>query len=176
MDAVFREIEVGMRGRLPAGASPLVRRSFDGRLLGQTWETPFIKVPSGRITEDSISEMIESFHEEYKRRFGHRFDHLPVQGVTYRVELILPSAKVEYDQIPIGSRRPDPKRKGMLRFLSEQPLEVLEYERGELRAGDRILGPAIIRESFSTTLVGPAQQAMVGSYGELIIERGKESQ
>ena len=35
-------------GRRPAGAGA-VRRSFDGRLYGQSWETPFVEVPPGPI-------------------------------------------------------------------------------------------------------------------------------
>ena len=35
----------------PAGTAT-VRRSFDGRLFGQSWETPFVQVPDGPITRD----------------------------------------------------------------------------------------------------------------------------
>lgn len=70
-------------------------RSFDGRLAGQTWETPFIPVPSGRIGGDQIST-IDNFHQAYAQRTGNRFDGLPVQGVTFRVEAVIPTSKVEY--------------------------------------------------------------------------------
>ena len=46
-----------------------------------------------------------------------------------------------------------------------------EYERAELQSGDRIEGPAIIREELSTTQVCPGQVATVGEYGEIVIER-----
>ena len=45
------------------------------------------------------------------------------------------------------------------------------YDRECLRAGQRIRGPAIIREPMSTTHVVAGQQARVGTHGELIIER-----
>ena len=48
--AVFEEMERRLRER--AGATPgagAVRRSFDGRLFGQSWETPFVEVPAGPI-------------------------------------------------------------------------------------------------------------------------------
>ena len=62
-----------------------VRRSFDGRLLGQSWETPLVEVPEGPITEATVQQMIDRFHDEYERRYGNRFPVVPVQGVTYRV-------------------------------------------------------------------------------------------
>ena len=36
-------------------AGVTVRRSFDGRLFGQSWETPFVDVPDGPITADTIA-------------------------------------------------------------------------------------------------------------------------
>ena len=113
----------------------IVRRSFDGRLLGQTWETPFVPVPPGPITADSIEQLIEQFHVEYSARFGHRFDHLPVQGVTYRVELVVPAEKVDYPELPAGAEHPRPSGSTTLRHLSDAPLEAGVYQRDELGAG-----------------------------------------
>jgi N-methylhydantoinase A len=41
-----------------------------------------------------------------------------------------------------------------------------------LHAGDRIDGPAVIREALCTTRVGVGQIATIGTYGEIVIERG----
>jgi N-methylhydantoinase A len=57
-----------------------------------------------------------------------------------------------------------------LRYLGDGELDANEYARDQLLAGDRIAGPAIIREPMSTTLVPPGAAATVGSYGELVIE------
>src|SRR5262249_47685764 len=49
--AVFEEMERGLRERAGIGdADVRVRRSFDGRLYGQSWETPFVEVGDGPIT------------------------------------------------------------------------------------------------------------------------------
>ena len=81
------------RLRERAGRDGEVRRSFDGRLFGQSWETPFVQVPDGPI---DIADLVERFHETYERRYGNRFPYIPVQGVSYRVELRVPSEKVEF--------------------------------------------------------------------------------
>src|SRR6201995_1474650 len=50
IDAVFNRMEDGLRGKLGADAAGVsCERSFDARLVGQTWETPFINVPGGTL-------------------------------------------------------------------------------------------------------------------------------
>jgi N-methylhydantoinase A len=170
--AVFEQMEERLRARVGADAAGVeLRRSFDGRLYGQSWETPFVEIPDGPITEATIPELVERFHAEYERRFGNRFPGLPVQGVTYRVQLVVPADKVEYAPATAGSAGvPRPRRTIELRHLGDGPLAAEEYARDELVRGARIAGPAIVREPLSTTLVCPGQTAAVGPLGELVIE------
>ena len=95
------------------GDGVTVRRSFDGRLLGQSWETPFVEVPEGPITEATVQQMIERFHDEYERRYGNRFPVVPVQGVTYRVQLVVPVDKVELR--PAAAERPTARSRPPIR-------------------------------------------------------------
>jgi N-methylhydantoinase A len=170
--AVFTEMEARLRERVGAtNGGAEVRRSFDGRLYGQSWETPFIEVPEGPITEETITVLVERFHAEYERRFGNRFGMLPVQGVTYRVQLVVPAQKVEWKAQSVGEpRRPQPSRTVELRHLAAEPLEAAEYDRDNLAAGSGLHGPAIIREPLATTFVCPGQVATVGALGEIVIE------
>ncbi|MGE5273616.1 MAG: hydantoinase/oxoprolinase family protein [Verrucomicrobiota bacterium] len=168
IEAVFDEMERRLRGR--AGRDGEVRRSFDGRLFGQSWETPFVQIPEGPI---DVADLVERFHETYERRYGNRFPYIPVQGVSYRVELRVPSEKVDFG-LPRGgsdsrSRSQSP-RTIELRHFAGEPLEAAEYERSALPAGARLSGPAVIREGLATTFVVPGQTAEVGTFGELVIE------
>ena len=174
IESVFERIEAGLRTRVGTEAeNARVRRSFDGRLIGQSWETPFVAVPEGTIDDRSVAAMVESFHQEYERRFGQRMEALPVEGVTYRVELITQVDKVDYpelaksDQVPVAA--------GTTRIALREPewLEASVFDRTTLRAGDEISGPAIIREALSTTLVCPGQIATVGTIGQIVIELGE---
>jgi N-methylhydantoinase A len=170
---VFTKMEDNLRHELGEGIEGVsFDRSFDGRLVGQTWETPFIDVPGGTLGPEQIEEMIENFHVAYLERTGNRFDALPVQGVTYRVQASVPIDKVAYT--PINRRNggaPDAGREITLRWIYGDEVTAREYDRAGLQAGDRIEGPAIIREELSTTQVCPGQVATVGQYGELVIER-----
>jgi N-methylhydantoinase A len=115
--------------------------------------------------------MIEAFHAEYQQRNGHRFDAFPVEGVTYRVQLVVPSDKVAFDVLPA--------RSDALRARATTPLAHLYpddpggvaacYERDDLRPGDVLAGPAVVWETNSTTFVPADRRATDGSYGELVV-------
>ena len=174
--ALYEEMEAGLRKRVGDVDGVSVRRSFDGRLYGQSWETPFIGVPDGPITGETIEGMVESFNEEYARRYGNIFP-IPVQGVTYRVELVVEADKVEYvaaDESGPPAEAPPPTRTVELRHYGDEPLQAGEYTRSELPTGAAVSGPAIIREGLSTTFVCPGQVATVGPFGELVIRREQE--
>ncbi|MEV4341406.1 hydantoinase/oxoprolinase family protein [Streptomyces sp. NPDC049590] len=180
IDALFTEMENQLRERIEPGAKVTFERSYDGHLVGQSWETPFVPVPGGAIGADAVAVMIASFHDTYAERSGNRFDTMPVEGVTFRVRAVLHTEKVEYPEVPRrGADEPlTPVRTATLRFLGDlgvadeetgRPAAV--YDRAALRAGDEIEGPVIVDEGLCTTHVGVGQRLTVGRYGELVIRR-----
>jgi N-methylhydantoinase A len=176
IERTFAEMDRDLRAQVGASAEGLpVRRSFDGRLLGQSWETPFIEIPGGRITAETLAEVIKTFHDKYEARNGNRFDYFPVEGVTYRVELTVPSEKVEYQSLPRPAQPPDvtPHETFELRYLTDGPTRAARYRRSTLPAGAVVAGPAVISEDLSTTFVPAGQRATVGSLGEIVIERSE---
>jgi N-methylhydantoinase A len=168
--AVFEDMERRLRERAGVEASSgFVRRSFDGRLYGQSWETPFVEVPAGPIVAETL---VERFHDAYERRYGNRFEYVPVQGVSYRVELVIGSEKIEFTaQEPTGAPMPPPQRRVEIRHLEGGRVDAAEYTRDSLPIGVSFEGPAVIREGLSTTLVCSRQLARVGRFGEIVIER-----
>jgi N-methylhydantoinase A len=169
----YQQMERALRERVGAAADGVaVRRSLDGRLLGQSWETPFVEVGDEPITAETMPALVERFHEAYERRYGNRFPYVPVQGVTYRVQLVVPADKIEHVAHEAGDGAvPAPARTIELRHLSDQPLGAGEYEREGLAVGAVVHGPAVIREALSTTFVMPGQVAEVGRFGEISIEQ-----
>lgn len=171
--AVFAEMEQHLRTRVGEVADGLtVRRSFDGRLVGQSWETPFIEIPAGEITSTSIERIVETFHDAYEKRNGNRFAQIPVEGVTYRVELVVPSDKVEYIRADgEAAFAAEPEQLITLDYVAEGPVQAREYLRNRLSVGATIEGPAVIREDLSTTYILPGQRATIGRCAEITIER-----
>jgi N-methylhydantoinase A len=173
IDEVYSLMEASITAKLPKHIKRdevHFVRSFDGWYTGQTWETPFIPVPTGRITTQSIEQLIEAFNDSYMAMWGNKFPHLPVIACSYRTSCVLPIKKAEYRR---HSKRKSGKSSGVprqLSFVPEAESSVLEYDRGGLRSGDTIKGPAIIREPMATTMVCRGQVAAIGRYGEICIE------
>ena len=167
IEALLAEMEAELRSRLGPGASVTRRRSFDARILGQSWDTPFVEIEDGPIDP---ARLTEAFHAEYLRRNGQNFPDMPVHGVAWRVQLIAASSKFEWTPIAPQAGAPEPIAARTLRHLAAEPVEAKVYERASLGAGASIPGPAIIREPLSTILVIPGQSATVGAFGELVIE------
>jgi len=175
IESIYREMEKQLKDDLKLDSTATFLRTFDGQLVGQTWETPFIDVPKGNITKNNISDMVENFHKAYKARNGNRFDDIPVQGVTYRVRAVIPTEKITF---PTLEKRTKNNVKAIgsvpIRHLYESEHIAKIFDRSSLLAGDNLRGPAIIKESLSTTYIPKGMKGVIGNFGEIIIEIDKE--
>jgi N-methylhydantoinase A len=170
LDAMYAAMEERLLNTVGAGQPGLrVVRTFDARFLGQSWETPLIETPSGRIDAAAVQAMIDTFRATYEKLNANRFDNLPVEAVTYRVQVIVPAAKVTYPAAEPGAR-PEPVGETVLRHLYDEPTRAFEYNRDVLGVGAEIAGPAVIREEMSTTFVPAGRRATVGARREIIVE------
>lgn len=170
LSALFAEMETDIvaRARLSADECTVIR-SFDARLLGQGWETPFIPVPDGEIDGPAIEIMIANFHTEYQKRGGVPFMQFPVEGVSYRVQVVAPSPTVQYSKLDEREGPLTPSGDFMLRHLYGPEVPATVYERSSLALGDVVRGPAVLSETLSTTFIPKDRTGTVGSYGEVVI-------
>ena len=174
IEAMFAGLEDELRQRLGKaahdhGGKIVVRRSFDGRLAGQSWETPFINVDAAVLAARGPTALIDEFHAEYARRNGVSFPQIPVQAVTWRVQMIAPTEKLPWQPLPVGRGRPEPIGQRTLRHLGPEEVRAAVYPRAALGAGHTLAGPALIVEPLATTLVIPGQTARIGAVGEIVI-------
>ncbi|WP_454280446.1 hydantoinase B/oxoprolinase family protein [Sphingomonas sp. Marseille-Q8236] len=113
--------------------------------------------------------MRTAFEAAHRARFGFISPDRAIMIETLVVEAILPGEPV--------SPPPLPPREGPM----TAPLAVAKvwtggaehetpiHDRTQLRSGDRITGPALIREAIATTMVEPDWTLEVGSGGELLL-------
>ncbi|HTB65244.1 MAG TPA: hydantoinase/oxoprolinase family protein [Steroidobacteraceae bacterium] len=168
IEALFAALEAQLRARL-GNEEFVVRRSFDGRLAGQSWETPFINVDATALTARGPAALSDEFHAEYARRNGVSFPQIPVQGVTWRVQMIVPTQKLTWQPVPASRGKPTPIAQRVLRHLGPQEISAAVYTRAALGTGDTVTGPALLVEPLATTLVMPGQLAQIGAVGEIVI-------
>lgn len=139
-----------------------VRRSLDLRYRGLD---AFLT-----IAEPHDGTYAEAYAAEHRNLYGYVHEHKPLEIVAARVEVIGRTV----DKLP-SSRRVEPAsaapiaRRAELWFEGQQ-LQATVHLRSELHPGNRILGPAIVGEATSTTVIDPGWVADVLSGGELLLE------
>jgi len=146
----------------------LLERQLDLRYLGQSHE---ITVPyrSGSFHQYSY---LNEFHRQHKRLFSYYHQHRPVEIVNLRLRAIARAKKIKLQ--PQAPCPEIPKRafiKKQLLFYRNQNFQAEVYNRSELLAGNKILGPALIVDNESTAFLPPGYQARIDQYLNLIVEK-----
>ena len=131
-------------------------------------------MPESEVTLQNVKDIVANFHQQHRLDYGYAFDDREVELITIRV------ISTE-DVTPLKVGRLE-KANGMAidsALLYSRPtifdggatIETPRYDRGGLKAGHRVPGPAIIIQHNSTTLVPPGYAAEVTEYGNLRIQR-----
>ncbi len=158
-DKVCREMEVDDEQR----AGMRFETHIELRYVGQEYSLP-IPLPGAEADE----EFMASFHARYEERYGHCNPEAPIEMVAIRLTGIR-----EFERGPVGEGN---GQAGGADGASEQvifdgrSLDVPIVDRGNLSG--RLVGPAIVMEPSTTTVVPPGWELSVGSQGHLIMERG----
>ena len=158
-DKVCREMEVDDEQR----AGMRFETHIELRYVGQEYSLP---IPLAGAAADE--EFKASFHARYEERYGHANPEAPIEMVAIRLTGIR-----EFERGPSGNGN---GQVGGADGTSEQAifdgrsLDVPIVDRGNLSG--RVVGPAIVIEPSTTTVVPPGWELSVGSQGHLIMERG----
>ncbi|HVT27368.1 MAG TPA: hydantoinase B/oxoprolinase family protein [Lacipirellulaceae bacterium] len=109
-----------------------------------------------------------AFAAAHRQRYGYTHDGRALEIVAAHVEVVGRAG----DELPRSkrmARRMAATNRSTVAFIDGERRNVPDYERGELRAGDRIVGPAIVTEEISTTVIDSSWEAEVLSQGELLL-------
>jgi N-methylhydantoinase A len=144
-------------------------RSVDMRYIGQNFELP-VAVPGGSLSPSNIESLICRFYQEHERNYGHFTPGEPTQLVNFRV-----TAQGINPKLEVGRTR---RKKGPgpaitaereVYFDNGNPVPTPVYDRAKLPPGHRIVGPAVIEQMDSTTLVFPGDEARIDEALNVII-------
>jgi N-methylhydantoinase A len=144
-------------------------RAADARYVGQGYELT-VPVPAGPLDAAALATVRKRFDEIYTARYGYSSPDEPVEIVTWKLSVVggtprvsLAKAATTSDRNPRKGERPAyfPERGGFV----ETPV----YDRYALTAGTAIMGPAIVEERESTTVLPPGARATVDAYANLMV-------
>ncbi len=133
--------------------------SVDVRYRGQGYE---LNVPYSRT-------MIEAFRCEHQRRYGYIYPGREVELVTLRLRARIKSRNSVSASVATLSSSSPRFTKATVIFDGKKVVSAV-YERGGLRAGRKLRGPAIVTEYSATTAVPPGKRFWIDRAGNLVIE------
>lgn len=169
-DLARRIAELTEKGRaelVEQGADPARLRAEPRLHLRYAGTDSFLPVPFG--DHDTV---LAAFTEAHRRRFGFATPERPVLVEACVVESIAPGESVEEPGLPPRAAGEAPAVLDTVPlFTAGAEHAAPVHDRDRLRAGDRIPGPALIRESTATTVVEPGWTAEVTARNHMILRR-----
>ncbi len=147
-----------------------IERIVDMRYEGQGHEIS-IDLPDGTLNDLSIPEIKKRFKTEYEFRFGRSIDNVPPQMVTWKVLVKgeVPTISVKQNEFA-NSSEPILKGYRSVYFESLGYIDCPVYNRYSMTQAFDELGPMIIEEKESTTVVGLNSKVSIDQYKNIVID------
>jgi N-methylhydantoinase A len=147
-------------------------READLRYAGQSMEVR-VTAPGGRIDRAFIDTLIDTFHAAHRRTFG--YDYKGEQRIEIINFCVSGFGMIERPSLPKLAAKPgikaEPKGRRPVYFdAGMRDTEI--FDRATLPPGAQIVGPAIVEEFGSTSVVFPGQVLTVDDHGIMVIRQG----
>jgi N-methylhydantoinase A/oxoprolinase/acetone carboxylase beta subunit len=158
----------------------VIQRIVEARYLGQGYELR-VDVGSGTIDEAWVAKLRADFHDIHEREYSRRFEDSDIEIPNIRVRGIGLMPELRTPEVEAGAASPEGalRHTGDAWFLVDGTLERVStryYDRAALKAGNRLVGPAIVNQYDSTTVIPPGVEAGVDRFGNIVIEVGASAQ
>jgi N-methylhydantoinase A len=141
------------------------------RYRGQGHEI-VVPVANGVIDAEACADLRTAYELEYARQYSRHVPDMEIEVLNWAVALSIPTE----DHAVVGTaeveRQPEPC--GTRSIYDTRPAERLmvpSYRRSDLQPGDFIVGPAIVTEMQTTTVVSSEFDLTVDAIGNLIMIR-----
>jgi N-methylhydantoinase A len=143
-------------------------RRLEMRYLGQNYELE-IPIEADMIGDGAdLVELWEEFHRQHDARFGFRISGEIIEIVNFSVTAIAHARIPDLPRIRKADGALNPVGKRWVRY-PEGKFEVPIYRRDEMLSGHKAVGPLLVEESASVTVICAGQELTVDDYGHLLI-------
>ncbi len=149
----------------------IVQRQVSMRYAGQGWEIP-VWLDKGTFDGFAADLLTAKFTKAYLEFFGRTIDDLTIEAVSWSVKV---SSKAQPQQ-PMelrkhGSVREAECSRAMYDPAQNATVNAALHHRGQLKPSDLVIGPALIVEPQTTTVVGSGFCCVVQSDASILIRR-----
>ncbi len=142
-----------------------------GMLFRQQVHEVFVEVPNKKLDASDIDQLVDRFQEKYESLYG-KGSALRGSGVeftTLRTEATSEVVKPKPAPQKLTTDKPKSAGSRKVFFYREGFHDAAVYRSGELRAGMKVLGPAIVERPDTTVVIGVDQYLEVEAYGNMIL-------
>lgn len=163
------------------GSDIVWRRGCSMRYRGQGYELR-VDLPDGDIDEDFVAAAKAAFEDAYRANYGYVDSAATIDGIDWHLMAVIPQAT----PASIGRKANDadisaPALKGTRMACFPEAgvaagtyVEAQVIDRYLMCPGETFIGPALIEERESTTVVLPGDKAHLTETGHLMIEINTE--
>ncbi len=175
-EEIFAELTKQAEHRLAADGIPPEHRCYyraaDMRYERQGVELT-VPVADDTVTKSTLSRMISDFHALHEQLYTFANRAAPVEIVNLRLEAVGMTEQITLPEIGTApSSRPQPTGSRLASLDGATPRPTPTYRREALLADHLVVGPAIIDQFDSTTVILPGQHARTDRHGTLIVMEG----
>ena len=148
---------------------------FDCRYIKQYHEVSFAVAHAALAAHDSDA-IAAAFHREHNRLYGYSLEteKTPVEIINIRLQAIGATSAPYWAEERGESSNADRARKGARAVYIPETMKFAEvpvYDGHRLRAGNAIVGPAMIETATTATFVSAGYDCLVDRYGSLVLYR-----
>jgi N-methylhydantoinase A len=160
--------------------------SLDMRYVGQSFELTIeigdwrleIGQPPTSNLQYPTSNLQSRFHEAHRQRFSYASEREPVEVVNLRLKAVGRTGKPQFSRQPLGGLDPKAAHVGYKQVYfadantphAARPVPTALYERERLAAGNIVVGPAVIFQMDTTSVIPPGWAATADGWGNLLVE------
>ncbi|MCP4021180.1 MAG: hydantoinase/oxoprolinase family protein [Desulfobacteraceae bacterium] len=151
--------------------------SADLRYEGQSWELNAPLEPIKEVDINYIKNIALNFHELHQQVYSYAEPLEIVEFVNLRVRVKGKNRPVSFslEKAEIMLVENGGKDERQVYFENNGWEKTQVFERKLLSAGNKIVGPCLVEETISTTLIPPDSFGIIDEFGNIIIEIENES-
>ena len=117
------------------------------------------------------SDFEAAFHQHHEQRYGYSDTGRPTEMVNVRLRVVAPTQKPTLESEPLTESDSAVAVLGDHQMVfDQQPLAATLIDRDRLHPGSTFIGPALVVEYSTTTVVPPGVRCHIDGHRNLIME------
>ena len=157
-------------------ADLLAEYTADLRYQGQAFELT-LPLYSDLLKAQELASLLDIFHQQHKALNGYNMPDQPVELVTMRLSLAMPPQPFVASILPnlTGNVKDAVASRRDVWFAATGFVDTPVFDRSKLGPNHHFVGPAIVEQTDSTTVVPPNSMVEIDDLGNILIQLGEEA-